>query len=49
MTRLGFISSIFCMSVFLGGCSVVPSAPDLWPFNNEYIVPGTPLGEPTDN
>lgn len=49
MARFRSLSLIFCMSLFLTGCGVIPSAPDLWPFNNEYIVPGTPLEEPSDN
>ncbi|MEM9442155.1 MAG: hypothetical protein AAGA73_17070 [Pseudomonadota bacterium] len=49
MARFRMLSVVFCTSLFLGGCGVVPSAPDLWPFNNEYIVPGTPLGEASEN
>ena len=47
MTHSSFVALAFGMLLLLGGCGVVPSAPDLWPFDNEYIVPGTPLGEPT--
>ncbi len=49
MKRLGYLVVVAGMLPFLAGCSVVPAFPDLWPFNNEYIPPGTPIGEAAEN